>query len=160
MVIRFNLPFDQGVSTNIAKRLLCPIDWHFPKHRRYHKLFYRNTVEVSYSCMPYMTAIIRSHNTKMLKPDSDPNTRTCCCRNKQQCPIEGNCLAECIVYLATVTAATKPTRHYFGLTEDNFKTHYNTHMHWFRAEQCRKATELSKYVWDLTSENLEYDIKW
>ena len=107
-----------------------------------------------------MAAMISSHNTKVLKPDSDPNTRTCSCRNKQQCPLEGNCLAECIVYQATVTAATKPTRHYFGLTEDNFKTRYNTHIHSFRAEQCRKATELSKYVWDLKSENLECDIKW
>ena len=137
-----------------------------------------------------MAAMISSHNTKVLKPDSDPNTRTCSCRNKQQCPLEGNCLAECIVCQATVTAATKPTRHYFGLTEGNFKTRYNTHMHSFHAEQCRKATELSKYVWDLKSEgtyflyiflirwgscvslnhdwcdiyiayeNLEYDIKW
>ena len=110
-------------------------------------------------CMPNIAAIISSHNTKVLKPDPDPNTRTCSCRNKQQCPLGGNFLAECIVYQTTVTAATKPTRHYFGLTEGNFKTRYNTHMHSFRAEQCRKATELSKYVWDLKSENLEYDIK-
>ena len=150
-VIWFNPPFDQGVSTNIAKWFLCLIDKHFSKHHRYYKLSNRNTVKVSYSCMPNMAAITSSHNTKVLKP----NTRTCSCRNKHQCPLDGNCLAECIVYQATVTAATKPTRQYFGLTEGNFKTRYNTHMHSFRAEQCRKATELSKYVWDL-----EYDIKW
>ena len=37
---------------------------------------------------------------------------------------------------------------------------YNTHMHSFHAEQCREVTELSKYVLDLKSENLEYDTKW
>ena len=143
-VIWFNPPFDQGVYTNIAKRFLCLIDKHFPKHHHYHRLFNRNTVKVSYSCMPNMAAIITSHNTKVLQTDSDSNTLTCSCRNKQQCPLERNCLAECIVYQTTVTAATKPTRHYFGLTEGNFKTRYNTHMHSFRAEQCRKVTELSK----------------
>ena len=33
-------------------------------------------------------------------------------------------------------------------------------MHSFRAEASRKATELSKYVWDLKSGNIDYTIKW
>ena len=37
---------------------------------------------------------------------------------------------------------------------------YNAHTHSFRAEQCKNVTELSKYVWDLKAENLEYNIKW
>ena len=156
----FNPPYDQGVSTNVARKFLCLVDKHFPKHHRYQKLFNRNTVKVSYSCMPNMASIISNHNTKVQTPDPEPCKRTCSCRRKEHCPLDGNCLAECIVYQATITTATKPARHYFGLTEGNFKTRYNAHMHSFRTEQGKKATELSKYVWDLKSEDLEYDIKW
>ena len=97
-VIMFNPWFDQCVSANIAKRFLCLIDRHFPKHHRYHRLVNWNTVKVSYSCMPNMAAIISSHTTKVLTPGSNPNTRTWSCRNKQQCPLGGNCLAKCIHY--------------------------------------------------------------
>ena len=81
--------FDQCISTNIAKRFLCLVDKHFAKHHPYHKFFNRNTVKVSYSCMPNMAAIISSHDTKMPKPDSDPNTRTCSCRNKSNAHLKG-----------------------------------------------------------------------
>ena len=37
-----------------------------------------------------MAAIISSHNTKVLAPYSDHNTRSCGCRKKQQWPLEGN----------------------------------------------------------------------
>ena len=159
-IIWFNPPFDQSVSTNVAKRFLGLVDKHFPKHHRYHKLFNRNTIKVSYSCMPNMAAIISSHNAKVLSTASDPNSRKCNCRNKTACPLNGSCLTESVVYRATVTANTKPERVYFGLTEGTFKTRYNAHVHSFRAEECKKATELSKYVWDLKASNLEYTIKW
>ena len=107
-----------------------------------------------------MAAIISSHNRKVLKPDTDTNTCSCNCRVKEQCPLNGNCLAEGVIYKATVSAVSKPTRQYFGLTEGKFKTRYSTHMHSFRAENAKTATELSKYVWSLKSENLDYDIKW
>ena len=110
--------------------------------------------------MPNMAAIISSHNAKILAPASDPNTRKCNCRNRQQCPLNGSCLTECVVYRASVTAPNKPVKHYFGLTEGPFKTRYNAHMHSFRAEASKKATELSKYVWDLKSGNIDYSIKW
>ena len=110
--------------------------------------------------MPNVAAIISSHNSKVLTPAPDPNVRKCNCRNKQLCPLSGNCLTECVVYRATVTASNKPERKYFGITEGTFKTRYNAHVHSFRAEECKKATELSKYVWDLKAEGLDHNIKW
>ena len=96
----------------------------------------------------------------MLTPEPDSNARSCNCRNRQLCPFNGNCLTEGVVYKATVTAVTKPPRHYFGLTEGSFKTRYSAHMSSFRNESQKTATELSKYVWSLKSEHLDYDIKW
>ena len=110
--------------------------------------------------MPNMAAIVSSHNAKVLSPATNPDERKCNCRNKQLCPLNGSCLTESVVYRATVTANNKPERHYFGLTEGTFKTRYNAHMHSFRSEECKKATELSKYVWGLKASNLDYNIKW
>ena len=133
----------------------------WPKHHRYYKLFNRNTVKVSYSCMPNMAAIISSHNTKVLSPTADPNARTCSCiRPNIPCPLDGHCLAECIVYKATATAEAKPPRHYYRLTEPEFKKRYAILLSSFRHEELKTAFELSKYVWDLKAEGSDYAIKW
>ena len=50
-IIWFNPPFSKNVKTNIARNFLCLIDKHFPPNHKLHKIFNRNTVKVSYSCM-------------------------------------------------------------------------------------------------------------
>ena len=65
-VIWFNPPYNQNVTTDVARRFLAMISKHFPKHHRYHKLLNRNNVKCSYSCMPSMSAIISAHNAKIL----------------------------------------------------------------------------------------------
>ena len=47
-----NPPFNINVATNVAKTFLTLIDKHFPKNRRLSKIFNRNTIKVSYSCLP------------------------------------------------------------------------------------------------------------
>ena len=47
----FNPPFNQNVTTNVARQFLSLVDKHLPKHHRYHKLFNRNNVKCSYSCI-------------------------------------------------------------------------------------------------------------
>ena len=49
--IWFNPPFTQTVKTNVAKKFFHLLDKHFPKAHLLHKVFNRNTVKVSYSCM-------------------------------------------------------------------------------------------------------------
>ena len=50
-IIWFNAPYNQNLSTNIAKIFLKLVDKHFPHTHRLHKIFNRNTIKVSYSCM-------------------------------------------------------------------------------------------------------------
>ena len=130
------------------------MDKHFPKHHRYHKLFNRNNVKCSYSCMNNIASIISSHNANVLAPAPEQASRTCNCRQPQNCPLNGHCLTECVVYRASVSASNKPARHYYGLTEGPFKTRYNGHTRSFRSESYRRETELSKYVWDLQDQHL------
>ena len=53
-IIWFNPPFSKSVSTNVAKTFLQLVTKHFPRSHKLHKIFNRNTVKVSYSCMNNM----------------------------------------------------------------------------------------------------------
>ena len=159
-VIWFNPPYSQNVTTDVASRFLKLINKHFPNHHKYHKLFNRKTVKVSYSCMPNMGSIIAAHNTKILSPSNPTPVRSCNCREPQRCPLDGKCLSSCIVYKATVTAPNRPIKVYYGLTEGTFKTRYANHSSSIRIESHRKDTELSKYMWDLQDQGLQGHIKW
>ena len=159
-IIWFNPPYNQNVTTNVAHKFLALVDKHFPRNHRYHKLFNRNNVKVSYSCMKNMAAIISSHNHKVLSPRPTQDPRQCNCRQPDRCPLKGHCLTECIVYKATVSVPNKPNKHYYGLTEGPFKTRFNGHTHSFRTESCRRETELSKYIWELKDRNQPYEIAW
>ena len=160
-IIWFNPPYNQSVTTDVAKKFLKLLDKHFPKQHRYRKLFNRSNVKCSYCCTNNMAAIISGHNAKVLAPAPAPEQqRACNCRQPADCPLRGQCLTCWVVYEATVTCPSKPTRFYFGLTEGPFKQRFNAHARSFRTATCRKETALSKYVWDLKDENAQYEIRW
>ena len=93
-IIWFNPPFSKNVSTNIARRFLNLINKHFPRNHKFSKLFNRNNVKVSYSCTPNVKSIIDSHNKNVLKNQTEGEERACNCRIKDQCPLNGECLAK------------------------------------------------------------------
>ena len=51
----------------------------------------------------------------------DKGKKTCNCRNKQECPLEGECLVSDVVYQATVKTQNAQEM-YIGLTSNYFKT--------------------------------------
>ena len=44
---------------------------HFPKTSKLHKIFSKNTVKVSYSCMSNMASILSSHNLNVINPERE-----------------------------------------------------------------------------------------
>ena len=173
-----------AIKTNVAQTFLNLIDKHFSPSNKLHKLFNRNTVRVSYSCMTNMKNLIRKHNRKVLKRNtkrtptarviqsgipmviSTPtknDTPMCNCQKPANCPHAKKCLTESIVYkakVATRTANNQPEKKiYIGITAGDFKTRYRNHTKSFRHEEYNNNTELSKYVWKLKSENNQYTIK-
>ena len=158
-VIWFNPPFSLNVSTDIARQFLKLIDMHFPKNHKFHKLFNRNNMKVSYSCMPSMGSIISSHNARTLAVPQVV-TRTCNCKNPDNCPLNGECLATSIVYKATVTAVGKPAKTYFGLSEGAFKARLYVHRNSFKYATKRHDTRLSAYMWELKDEGITGNINW
>ena len=135
------------------------LDKEFPKESTLHKIFNRNTIKLSYSCMPNISNIISRHNKEILRTPTDANPKHCNCRNRVNCPLRGECLTENIVYQATATSqGSKET--YIGLTSTQFKLRYNNHSATFRNSAKRNTTELSKHIWNLKDKNIEYTINW
>ena len=65
-IIWLKPPYRGNVETNISKTFLKLIDKHFPKTNKLHKIFNRNNVKVSYSCLPVFANMIKSRNNRIL----------------------------------------------------------------------------------------------
>ena len=61
-IIWFNPLYSSNVVTKVGKHFLSLLDKHFPPYNKFHEIFNRNTVKISYSCLPDMETIINSHN--------------------------------------------------------------------------------------------------
>ena len=73
-IIWFNPPYSANVKTNVGRNFMRLVDKHFPRHHKYHKLFNKNNIKLSYSCMPNMNNIIRKHNSNVMKDPIPPTT--------------------------------------------------------------------------------------
>ena len=58
------------------------------RHHKYHKLFNRNNIKISYSCMPNMASVIPNHNTSLLKDPTPTYIKGCSCQQKTECPLD------------------------------------------------------------------------
>ena len=169
-ILWYNPPFSKNVSTNIGHRFLALVDKHLPKDHILHKVFDRNTIKISYSCMNNTKQIIDNHNRRILSPPQANVTatttateinKTCNCRQKNTCPLDGNCLQPSVIYQATVTHRnSNKTETYIGLTENEFKTRYRNHTASFRHAKHKNSTELSKHIWNLKDNNIDHFISW
>ena len=159
----FNPPFSKSISTNIGQKFLAILDSSFPPGHDLHKLFNRSTVKLSYSTMPNMGQAINQHNGKLAGGQKEP-TSGCNCRGaaaKASCPMRGNCLAEGVVYCATVTDTTTNTvETYTGLTGGAFKTRYNAHKGNLKNRDQQHKTTLSSHIWRLKDSNKPYTVSW
>ena len=98
-----------------------------------------------------MKAVISSHNKNMLAQDGAKaapfqQPRTCNCKNRPECPLQGNCVQENVVYQATVATETT-TESYVGNHQTSFS-------------KKKKETELLKYIWDLKDRKKPFCVKW
>ena len=66
-VVWFNPPYNKNVRTNIGKEFISLINRSFPAGHKLRKIFNRNTVKLSYSCMPNVKQLIDGHNKAVLQ---------------------------------------------------------------------------------------------
>ena len=75
----FNLPYDNSVEIKVGESLKLAKK-RFIKNHRYHKIFNKNNLKISYSCMKNMQSIITQHISRVIRKEK-PRIRTCDCRN-------------------------------------------------------------------------------
>ena len=130
-ILWYNPPFSKNVNTNIGHRFLILVDKYFPKDHKLRKIFNRNTIKISYSCMNNTKQIIDNHNKHILNSskhahktaDNTNDIKSCNCRQKNTYQLNRNCLQLSVMYQATVKCHdTNTSETYIGLTENNFKT--------------------------------------
>ena len=162
-ILWFNPPFSSNVKTNIGKKFFSILEKHFPRDHKMRKLFNKNTIKLSYSCLPNIKNNISSYSKSLVRKSAETKNshqeKTCNCRVEKDCPLRGNCLVKSVVYKATLKTNSKSFR-YIGLTEGHFKTRFNAHQNSFRHEKNKLSTELSKKVWELKGNKEEFSINW
>ena len=141
----YNPPFSKNVKTNVAETFLKLLNKHLGKTHKYHKIFNRNNVKISYSWMNSMSKIINAHNSKIANREYTENDQILCnCRNRNDCPLDGKCLSSKIVYFAEVTTETSPPippgKTYLGICDTKFKTRYGNHKKSFCNHRYEKDT--------------------
>ena len=119
-IIWYNPPYNIGVSTNIGRVFLNLLDKHFRKEYKLNKIFNGNSVKVSYSCTSNIEHIIKNHNIKITDCYIEKSSEASCnCKEKDQCPLDRNCLVKNIVYMATVETESN-TSSYVGMKMRDF----------------------------------------
>jgi len=144
-IIWFNPPYSKNVKTNVGGTFLKLVAHHFPKKHPMHKIFNKNTVKMSYSCMRNTASIISSHNHNIF--NLKPTIFGCNCKVKNDCPLNGECLTPNIIYRAdVVNETTDEKKFYYGTSETTFKERYRNHCRDAKNAKHKKCTELAKYI--------------
>ena len=137
------------------------IDDSFPPNNPLKKIFNRNTVKISFKCMPNMAQAVSRHNKALAIQDraQEKQVKECNCLVGETCPVGGQCLRGPVVYRAAVTA-NNATEYYTGLAGNNFKervTHHNSDM---RHSDQRGNTTLSTHIWNLKDSGTDFTLDW
>ena len=164
-IVWFNPPYSTAVKTNVGAKFLQLVDKHFPKTNPLSKIINRQKTKLSSKTTPNMKKIISSHNVKITrKSEAPPVERTCNCRNKENCPLEGKCLVDNLIYQATLTPFPSPTPNptlsptppgtltptqpqtlnYIGLASTTFKVRLGNHKKSLNHKKYSIETTLSK----------------
>ena len=150
------------MKTNVGKNFFNLLKKHFPTQHHLHKIINRNTVKLSYCCMPNMATIIHSHNKALLQNEQklhENSQQTCNCRVRSKCPPNGKYMAKNIVYQADVSGE-RFICNYFGVSKPVWKSRHYNHENSFNDIDKRSNTELSNKIWELKDKNIPFEINW
>ena len=103
-IIWFNPLFSKNMIKKVDKSCLDLVEKYFPAKRMPNKVFNRNTLEVSHSCMPNLKTVINLHNHKTIDEVAGPNKKSCNCINSLKCSLNQLCLIENTLHKAFISS--------------------------------------------------------
>ena len=98
-----------------------------------------------------MKTITNNHNKNVLGKKPSINTSTWNCRNKEACPLNGQCQTREVVYEG-ILSSNKPKykeKKFFWIAEESFKGRLYNHNLSFINKFYKNDTELSKELWEI-----------
>ena len=105
--------------------------------------------------MENVSQIINWHNKRVTKTNTRPIS-TCSCRERNNCPMDGNCRVENVVYKCVVSATAKLKEHVcVGVTMGDWKQWHYNHTMSFRNQRYKNDKTLSTFVWELKKSTKE-----
>ena len=159
-VVWFNPPFNLYCGTNVGMIFRDLIQKHFSGGDDLSKLFNKNRLKISYSCLPNIACKISAHNKFLLSGKAKITTseKICNCQKSRICPLKGNCVVENSVYRAQVLKegqTEKEGNMYVGLHTGLFKLRLANHEQSFKVRSKAKC-ELGKYICKLKDRGIEH----
>ena len=95
-----------------------------------------------------MSSMIKSHTKKVINKDVK-ESKSCICRVKSECSLNGQCQVYDIIYQCTILSLDKTNKVYLGTAEGDFKKQFSNYRKLFNNESRANDTTLSKYIWKL-----------
>ena len=121
-------------------------------------IFVLNSVKYKF----FLVCIVKKHNNS-IQNKKKKRTLSCNCRDKNGCPLNGNCRTENVIYKCTSLTKNNVRKVYLGVTEGEFqKNWYYNHQQLFQNEDYKNSTTLSTYLWSIksTSEEQNINLSW
>ena len=160
-IVYFHPPYCKSVRTNIGRVFRNLVVKHFTSDHPLFKILNKNTIKLSYSCLPNVKTTISAHNKAILHDNNIDQASTCNYKS-MTCPLDGKCLMSNVVYKAVVSvpSAHKEDRVYIGSTSQTFKKRFYQHSASFKNDEPNRSTTLSSYISNLKKKDIKYQIKW
>lgn len=111
------------------------------------------TLKLSYCCTGNLEIAIKRQKCEEFK--------SCNCRGKITCPLNGVCCTEDMIYKAKVEDESGPNRVYIGCTEGTFKKQWYNHRSSFRLQSHMYCTKLPQPLMGVEGKKItEAQTKW
>ena len=146
------------MKTNIGKKFLSIVTECFPQGHKLKKIFNRNSLKVSYSCLPNIGTKILADTNKKYKPNLISTTPDCIQqRRNQECPIKNKvCNKGDNIYNASIICNSK-TFNYIGMSAPPLRHRVATHTQSLKTPN--NQTELSAKVKELNENNINHKVE-
>ena len=102
-IIWLNQTYSKLLKRNISKYFLRLFNKHFPPGHKLYKIFNKNTLKLSYSCLPNLKAKIDGHYQKILENTPPWKTKLYNYLKKENCLMRGACLTQNVLYNARIS---------------------------------------------------------